>query len=132
MRRLLLSSLLGIGLFAAPASGVIQISNTVEKNHDLASVVLVGKITNVAFNAEKVPERVERVAKIFGVAGKELPKAIADLRKKLELPSGLRSEGVSEADLDKLADLAFEDACHRCNPRPCTRDDLRKLYEQSL
>ena len=99
-------------------------------HHGLANALCLPAV--VAWNAEKVPERVERVAKIFGVAGKDLPKAISDLRKKLDLPSGLRSEGVSESDLDKLADLAFEDACHRCNPRPCTRDDLRKLYEQSL
>ena len=70
--------------------------------------------------------------KTDGTIRKDLPKAISDLRKKLDLPNGLRSEGVSESDLDKLADLAFEDACHRCNPRPCTRDDLRKLYAQSL
>jgi alcohol dehydrogenase class IV len=99
-------------------------------HHGLANALCLPAV--VAWNAEKVPERVERVAKIFGVPGKDLPKAISDLRKKLGLPDGLRSEGVSETDLDRLADLAFEDACHRCNPRPCTRDDLRKLYEQSL
>jgi len=99
-------------------------------HHGLANALCLPAV--VAWNEEKVPERVERVAKIFGVAGKDLPKTIADLRKKLDLPDGLRAEGVTEKDLDKLADLAFEDACHRCNPRPCTRDDLRKLYEQSL
>lgn len=99
-------------------------------HHGLANALCLPAV--VAWNGEKVPERVERVAKIFGVAGKELPNAIAKLRAALDLPNGLRAEGVSEADLDKLADLAFEDACHRCNPRPCTRDDLRRLYEQSL
>jgi alcohol dehydrogenase class IV len=54
------------------------------------------------------------------------------LRASIGLPSGLAAEGVTAADLDKLADKAFEDACHRSNPRTCTRDDLRRLYEQSL
>jgi 4-hydroxybutyrate dehydrogenase len=99
-------------------------------HHGLANALCLPAV--VAWNAEKIPERVGRVAKVFGVSGKELPDTIRQLRKTLDLPDGLRSEGVSENDLDKLADLAFEDACHRCNPRPCTRDDLRRLYEQSL
>ena len=36
--------------------------------------------------------------------------------------------GSDVADLEK----ALEDACHRSNPRPCTRDDMAKLYELSL
>lgn len=99
-------------------------------HHGLANALCLPAV--VAWNAEKVPERVERVAKVFGVSGKELPNAIRLLRTMLGLPDGLRAEGVTEADVDKLADLAFEDACHRCNPRPCTRDDLKKLYQQSL
>jgi len=31
-----------------------------------------------------------------------------------------------------LADLAFQDACHQSNPRTCSRDDLRQLYEASF
>lgn len=99
-------------------------------HHGLANALCLPAV--VAFNAEAVPERIERVAQIFGVKGNELPAAIARLRADLGLPSGLRAEGVTEADLDKLADLAFADACHSCNPRKCTRDDLRRLYEQSL
>jgi 4-hydroxybutyrate dehydrogenase len=99
-------------------------------HHGLANALCLPAV--VAWNAEKVPEKVERVAKVFGVSAKELPKAIADLRDRLGLPNGLKAEGVSESDLDRLADLAIEDACHRCNPRPCTREDLKKLYAQSL
>ena len=47
-------------------------------------------------------------------------------------PEGLRAEGVAEGDIPKLAAKAFEDACHRCNPRPVTQDDLAKLYAASL
>jgi len=99
-------------------------------HHGLANALCLPAV--VAFNAETVPERVERVAQLFGVGGSELPNAIRKLRKDLGLPDGLRAEGVTESDLDKLADLAFIDACHQSNPRPCTRDDLRRLYVQSL
>jgi alcohol dehydrogenase class IV len=63
---------------------------------------------------------------------KTLAQGLRDLRARVGLPSGLRQEGVTPADVDKLADKAFEDACHRCNPRPVTRDDLRDLYLASL
>ncbi|MBI2392990.1 MAG: iron-containing alcohol dehydrogenase [Deltaproteobacteria bacterium] len=99
-------------------------------HHGLANALCLPAV--VAWNAEAVPERVERAARIFGVAGPELPNALRKLSKDLGLPEGLRAEGVTEADLDKLADLAVQDACHTSNPRPCTRDDLRRLYQQSL
>lgn len=99
-------------------------------HHGLANALCLPAV--VAWNHEVVPERVERAARLFGVAGPALPDALRKLSRDLGLPAGLRSEGVTEADLDKLADLAFQDACHNSNPRPCTRDDLRRLYQQSL
>ena len=32
----------------------------------------------------------------------------------------------------ELSELAFEDGCHQENPRPCTREDLYKLYIASF
>lgn len=106
------------------------LSSEKDLHHGLANALCLPAV--VAWNAEKVPEKVERVAKVFGVSANELPEAIRKLRTSLGLPNGLRSEGVTEKDLDRLADLAIEDACHRCNPRPCTREDLKSLYAQSL
>jgi len=45
---------------------------------------------------------------------------------------GLRSHGVTEAMLPKIADKAFEDACHQSSPRPTTREDLLALARASL
>jgi alcohol dehydrogenase class IV len=99
-------------------------------HHGLANALCLPAV--VTFDAQAVPERVERVAKVFGVKGSELPAAIAKLRAEVGLPSGLRSQGVTDADLDKLADLAFADACHQCSPRKCTREDLLALYQASM
>ncbi len=54
------------------------------------------------------------------------------LRARIGLPNGLAAEGVTKADVPKLADKAIEDACHRSNPRATTRDDLARLYSSSL
>jgi alcohol dehydrogenase class IV len=54
------------------------------------------------------------------------------MQKAIGLPQTLTSAGVKREHLAPLADGAIEDACHRCNPRPCTRSDLLALYEASM
>jgi alcohol dehydrogenase class IV len=100
-------------------------------HHGLANALCLPAV--VEWNAEVVPDRIARVAAIFGApAVSELGAALREFRADVGLPSGLRDVGVTEADLPKLADLAFDDACHRCNPRKATRDDLLALYRASL
>jgi len=99
-------------------------------HHGLANALCLPAV--VAWNAEAVADRVARCAQIFSVSGKELPDAIRKLRADLGLPNGLAAEKITTDHLARLADLAIEDACHRCNPRPCTREDLLSLYRQSM
>jgi len=99
-------------------------------HHGLANALCLPAV--VAWNREVVTERVERVARVFGVAGSELADKLRGLNAELGLPAGLRAEGVADDDLASLADHAFADACHRSNPRPCTRDDLLALYRASM
>jgi alcohol dehydrogenase class IV len=77
-------------------------------------------------------ERWSELARVLHAQSGDVAGALVDLRRRVGLPGGLREVGVSEADVPKLADKAFEDACHRCNPRPVTRDDLAALYRASL
>ena len=78
------------------------------------------------------PERRTALERVLGTNGKSVADALIDLRGRLGLPSGLTSQGVTEADIPKLAAKAFEDACHRSSPRPATQDDLAALYRASL
>jgi len=48
------------------------------------------------------------------------------------LTQRLRELGVKESQFDLLADQAILDGCHRTNPVPVTRDDLRALYVASF
>lgn len=50
----------------------------------------------------------------------------------LELRPGLRAFGVKESDIEALSAEAIEDSCHRTNPVPITRDNLRQLYLSAL
>jgi alcohol dehydrogenase class IV len=81
-----------------------------------------------------VGPRLSRISALLGgePTAEGCVEAIRALRARVGLPEGLEKAGVPHDKLDKLADLAFEDACHQCNPRPCARDDLRRLYEASF
>ena len=103
-----------------------------EKNlhHGLANALCLPAVTD--FNNAAVPDRIERVRRLIDMTSTSLSNALRGLRDKVGLPNGLAAEGVTKADIPKLADKAMEDACHRCNPRPCSREDMVKLYELSL
>jgi alcohol dehydrogenase class IV len=99
-------------------------------HHGLANALCLPAV--IDFNNTAVPERVERVRRLLDLTATSASNALRALREKVGLPSGLAAEGITKADIPKLADKAIEDACHRMNPRPCTRDDMAKLYELSL
>jgi alcohol dehydrogenase class IV len=99
-------------------------------HHGLSNALCLPAV--VDFNESAAKTRLDRVRSILDAKAKSCSEAVRALRARLGLPGGLKSEGVSEANIPKLADKAFEDACHRSNPRPTTRDDLAALYRASL
>ncbi|MGA7123302.1 MAG: iron-containing alcohol dehydrogenase [Polyangiaceae bacterium] len=99
-------------------------------HHGLANALCLPAV--VDFNESVVPAKLDRIRAILTPDAKTCGEGLRALRKRVGLPDGLRAEGVTEADVAKLADKAIEDACHRSNPRPVTRDDLAGLYRKSL
>ena len=79
-----------------------------------------------------IADKIERIRTVLTPQAKTLAEGLRALRIRVGLPNGLAAEGVTEADVAKLADKAFEDACHRCNPVAVTRDDLAALYRASM
>jgi 4-hydroxybutyrate dehydrogenase len=87
------------------------------------------------FNSERMPGIYRRVGVALGLADPDdvaAIKCVCDLLCEVGLPPGLRAHGVKESQLDAMSEQAFEDSCHRTNPVPVTRDDLRHLYQLSM
>jgi alcohol dehydrogenase class IV len=101
-------------------------------HHGLANALCLPAV--IDYNEEEVFDRVIHVGVLLGaeLGPGGTAQALRSLRQKVGLPDGLSEVGVARKKLPELADLAVQDACHRENPRPCTRDDLLKLYEASL
>jgi 4-hydroxybutyrate dehydrogenase len=101
-------------------------------HHGLANALCLPAV--VDFNEQVVPERVKRVAAIFG--GSTEPggcgQALRQLRSQLGMISGLTNVGVTRDHLPRLAALAVKDGCHGGNPRPCSEQDFLALYTASL
>ena len=106
-------------------------------HHVLANALCMPAVLDC--NRAVIPERIAEIARQLGVRGGdestlafECAGAIRALRKSIGLPSDLRSQGIDEEQLPKLAALAFADPCHELNPRRCSEDDLLALYKASL
>ena len=106
-------------------------------HHGLANAICLPAVLD--FNRTVIPGRIAEIARQLGVRGSdeatlafECAGAIRALRKSIGLPSDLRSQGIEEGDLPRLAALAYKDVCHQLNPRRCTEDDLLALYKASL
>jgi 4-hydroxybutyrate dehydrogenase len=106
------------------------LSSEMGMHHGLANALCLPAV--VEFNQPAAAERLERVRGILDPNAKTCGDALRALRKHVGLPGGLRAEGVGEADVEKLSQKAIEDACHRSNPRPVTREDFASLYRASL
>jgi len=120
--------------------------------HGLSNALLINEV--IKFNATDNPikqaafsqyswptakERYARVADYLGLGGttndqkiKLLIKAIEDLKAQLGIPATIREAGVDEADfyanLDPLAEDAFDDQCTGANPRYPLISELKQLY----
>lgn len=81
----------------------------------------------VAFNFAAVPELLAPLAAIFGVDNPGT--ALYEFAKQLDAPVALRELGVSEDDLDKVAELATKNPYW--NPQEFTRDSIRALLQNA-
>jgi alcohol dehydrogenase class IV len=102
-------------------------------HHGTANALVLPAV--MEFNATRKPDVYQRVAVALGCAQSTDACAIASVKsllKEIGLAGGLRGAGVKDDQLDALADAAFADSCHKTNPVPVTREDLRGLYQQAM
>ncbi len=123
--------------------------------HGIANALLLNEV--IKFNATSKPwrqgtfsqyeypvaiERYSAFAAGIGLKGKDdialvnsLIKEFDNLKEKLNIPLSIKEWGIDEkeflANLDELAEAAFDDQCTGANPRYPMIDDLKEIYIRS-
>jgi len=114
------------------------LSTECDVQHGLANAICLVPV--MKFNREISANQYAEVARCFGIntfgmadleAADKAMQAVADLNRRMGLPESLAEAGVKQEQLPQLAKKAFEDPCHQTNPRPCTEQDLLRLFQEA-
>ncbi len=116
-----------------------QVGGLLDAPHGVINGVLLPHV--IRFNARAAPSRFHALAAQAGLsvegrapeeAAEELAVHVRRLADDVGVPRGLRSLGVTEADLARLSRTTLDDACLTTNPRPADADDVEALFRAAL
>jgi maleylacetate reductase len=94
--------------------------------HGLANALILPHA--IAFNAEAAPDEVRHIGRALGDED-DAAGAVARLRERIGLPSGLSDVGVTDDDLAAVARMSQANHSVRANPRPVSEADALAILE---
>lgn len=135
--RMMIASLMGAVAFQK-GLGVVHslahpMSSLLDTHHGLANAVNLPY--GMRFNIGGCEAKFRRIAQVMELkeeSGEAVVERLFALNKELGLPTRLRDAGVKPEHIDALADLAEADFCHPNNPKPVSRENFKKLYQEAL
>lgn len=109
------------------------LSSLLDTHHGLANAVNIpyGMAFNLKDNEDKF-RRIARALELREENGDAVVQYLFQLNERIGIPRKLRDIGVRSEHIDTLADLAIADFAHPNNPKPVTRADFKRLYEEAL
>jgi len=94
---------------------------------------------NASAESMRKDDRLDRMAHAMGLPdgvpyadGVAVARAVFEMTARLGLPTGLAAMGVTDALFEEIIDHALVDHCHATNPRLATRDDYRRMLQESM
>lgn len=103
----------------------------VSLHHGTLNAILMPEV--LAFNADVIAEKIARLTTVLGLpSGTDLPDALRTLNKRLGIPRGLRTLGVTDAMLDTVITGALADHSHQTNPKLLSADDYRTILAKTM
>ena len=145
---MLMSSMMGAIAFQKDLGAVHScahaLSTVADLHHGLANGIMIDHVMrfNLPAASAKLAE-LARVARLPGAdTGSDEARASAfviwlgRLKAELGIPAKLSdyaaARRVTPADIPKLIEIAVADTCHQTNPRPCTAEDFRRIFAESM
>ncbi|MCB0841089.1 MAG: iron-containing alcohol dehydrogenase, partial [Bacteroidetes bacterium] len=135
--KMMIASLMGATAFQK-GLGVVHslahpLSTLLDMHHGLANAINLPY--GMRFNLSGFEEKFRMIAWAMNLKS-DRPESVIDalfeLNTKLDIPHKLSEAGVKENHLEPLADLAIADFAHPNNPKPVSREDFRRLYEEAF
>jgi alcohol dehydrogenase class IV len=134
---MMIASLMGAVAFQK-GLGVVHslahpLSSLLDTHHGLANAVNLPY--GMRFNVPGFENKFRQIARVMDLkddSGEAVVEKLFALNKELGLPVRLRDVGVKEEHIETLSDLALADFCHPNNPKPVSREDFKKLYQEAL
>ena len=120
------------------------LSTVADLHHGLANGIMIDHV--MRFNLPSATAKLAELAHVARVpnsdAGSDEARAqafvawLTELKRTLGIPATLAdyhaARRVTAGDIERLVDVAVADTCHQTNPRPCTADDFRRIFEGAL
>ena len=101
-------------------------------HHGTANAVLLPPV--LEFNAQAVPGKLSDIADTLNLRSDpdSVIEWVRNLNRDLGIPPRLRDYAINADMIPPMVEKAMQDGCHVNNPRPCTAEDMRHLYESAL
>ena len=145
---MLMSSMMGAIAFQKDLGAVHScahaLSTVADLHHGLANGIMIDHV--MRFNLQAATPKLAELARVANVPGgdsgsdearaRAFVEWLGKLKAELGIPAKLSdyagARRVSAADIPRLVDIATADICHQTNPRPCTSDDFRRIFADSM
>ena len=100
-------------------------------HHGLANALMLEPV--MRFNLEAAEGKFAELAHVVGARdGAGFIRWLGDLKRGIGIAPSLSAVGVKKEQIAPMVDIAEKDICHQTNPRPCTRADFTRFFEQAL
>ena len=100
-------------------------------HHGLANALMLEPV--MRFNMDAARAKFAELAHVVGAGGAEdFVPWLVRLKREIGIAPSLSAVGVQPAQIPSLVDIAEKDICHQTNPRPCTREDFTRFFEQAM
>jgi alcohol dehydrogenase class IV len=142
---MLMASMMGAIAFQKDLGAVHScahaLSTVADLHHGLANGIMIDHV--MRFNLPAASGKMAELAHVVGVA-KHTAEAgaqafidwLTEIKRDLAIPPTLTAykakRAVTRADIPALVEVAMNDTCHQTNPRPCTREDFERIFDEAI
>ncbi|MES2980591.1 MAG: iron-containing alcohol dehydrogenase [Pseudomonadota bacterium] len=133
---MMMSSMMGAIAFQKDLGAVHSCAHALgavcDLHHGLANALMIDTV--LAWNYEAAPAKFDELAHVCGVAGggKAFVPWLRQLKASVGITGPLSAHGVKPEHMSRLVEIATADMCHQTNPRPCTAEDFKTMFEAAL